>query len=717
MQYKFIRSPSMIRVLPLIGLALGSCHSHSEDYFDLELDQLINVPVEVASLFEESALDVASSTAVITKNNIRDHGYLTLGQSLESVPSVFTTTTWGGSEAISIRGYSTELSVRGTAYYLDDIPLGTYVYASTSYILPRAPLGLMNSVEMIRGPGSTLYGTDAFHGVVRFNLNEDNVNKSHAFAQLGNRDLKDIQLTNSHYISDWQFHSGLQYTEDGDHDLIFYYDDPFTGDQESGRRDHAFDNLGLFIKASNGQITGPTGKLSLSLFHNTFHSSEFQGVGSQFFKAYLSAFDLENANLTQQGDISGSDSHLSVFGMSHEVLLSNQLQLKNTAYHWTAQQEWVFDNRNYPSEMTTLSGTTLPCIPQEGQPGITELYCSHILYQGADESRSGYSVQLKNPAQTSQWVLGAGIDAIKVDDSTFKRINTNGETIQTIENAYQNKERVITHIMAQGKSSFSDESILMTYGVRWDNYSDVSDHASPRLGVIHKLSSNWTQKLLYGHAYRAPTAIEQFGSGPVLGGENLKAETIDTTEYVLVYHDEQLQIEGVVFYSDWQDAIALVRTGSGTEQIYRNIDRNYSRGLELSGKWKANSHLLIHGSMSYVDSENSTEDITYDAFPDWLTQLHIEYSIPSSRFSVGLGHRAMLDYELSDDSALSADNDTENYHRTDLYSHWNLSHDLKIGMNIQNIFDKDNALPSYYESQGGLPDYGLLGKVTLDYQF
>jgi iron complex outermembrane receptor protein len=696
----------------------------NDDLFDLDLGVLKDIPVEVASLFEESALDVASSTANIQRSDIQKYGYLTLGESLESVPSVFTSTTWGGSEVVSIRGYSTELSVRGVAHFLDDVPLGTYVYSSPSYILPRVPLGLLSAIEMIRGPGSTLYGTDAFHGVFSFKLNEEAINKTQAHIQLGSPELFQANLLTSRYVDDlWQLHMGVNYTQDGNHDLTFYYDDPVTGVGESGTRDQEFKSGSIYLKGKRGNITHKNGQISLMLFHNNFDSEGFQGVGSQFFQSYEDSLAVQNPNFSQQGDVSGSDSNLSIFSVSHEKLFNNDLQIKNHIYHWKSKQEWGFDNRFYPQSLD--HGTlpiTLNCIENENSfvqgQNIPSLYCSHRLYQGADETRSGYAVQIKQPQNdgNTNWVMGAGWDEIRVDDSVFQRINTDGEIILQSTNDYDNQSREISYLMAQAKSSFLNNTLFVTYGARWDHYSDSESHFSPRLGVVHKISNTLTQKLLYGHAYRAPTAIEQFGTGSaVIGDLDIKSETIDTTEYVLAYQSDQVRLEGVLFNSEWKNGIALVGAENNTSQ-YLNTTNNISRGIELTALAKAGPY-TISGSSSYVDSENKTEEISYSAFPDWIVQLGLDYSSAKYRINLGVKQRAMLNYDLSDQNSLQDSDVKQDFYRTDTYINWQINRSTQAGLSIQNVFNENNALPSYYGSQGGLPDYGLRISANLNHQF
>ncbi|WP_197485723.1 TonB-dependent receptor plug domain-containing protein, partial [Oleiphilus sp. HI0061] len=67
----------------------------------------MNLKVTVASVFEESELDAASSVSLLTENDWQKTGAKRLSDVLESVPSVASYPTWGGAEAIAIRGFTT----------------------------------------------------------------------------------------------------------------------------------------------------------------------------------------------------------------------------------------------------------------------------------------------------------------------------------------------------------------------------------------------------------------------------------------------------------------------------------------------------------------------------------------------------------------------------------------------------------------------------------
>ncbi len=545
---------SLIRVF-LITLCtiFGSINMGvADDLFELSLSDLENITVQVASLFEDDAMDVASSVAVIEHSHWHNRGSLTLGQTLEAVPAVFANSTWGGSEVLAIRGYATELSVRGISYSLDGIPLGTYVYANTGYAIPRMPLDLMQRIEMIRGPGSALYGSDAFHGVLSFNLARAPISQTQAEVSLGSNHLQQFSTTNSTVNQKWRMDSGLSYQQDGPYDYAYEYTNPDSGAIESSTRDQSIKNLSAFIKAEYGSRTDSSGKWTSIAFHNSLEARQFQGIGRQFFSPLENIIQLESLSLSTNTDSSDTDSQFSLISIRNDVLLDNAMELKNQIHFWQSEHLWTFDNRGYPDSLTTIGNITFACKTNEADTTNNRLYCPHLRTQSANEQRIGYQVQIKQQDKqwNTQWIIGAGYDQIKVLESRFERRDLNDDLMIGYDNTYEGDERQLSHALAQGRTGFNNDKWLLSYGVRWDNYSDADDHLSPRLGLVHRINEHWREKLLYGHAYRAPTALELKGSSSsVLGDQNLKAETIDSFEYVLMYQNTDFTFESVFFTS------------------------------------------------------------------------------------------------------------------------------------------------------------------------
>jgi iron complex outermembrane receptor protein len=131
-----------------------------EEIMDLEAE------VEVASMFLEDELVVGSTVSGITPDKWERLGARRMHEALNNEMSVMTYSTFGA-PAIAFREYTFNFSaVRGLAVTLDGVPLNTMSYGTALYGVPNFELGTLDKIEMIKGPGSAIYGSDAFHGVI-----------------------------------------------------------------------------------------------------------------------------------------------------------------------------------------------------------------------------------------------------------------------------------------------------------------------------------------------------------------------------------------------------------------------------------------------------------------------------------------------------------------------------------------------------------------------
>ena len=268
----------------------------------------------------------------------------------------------------------------------------------------------------------------------------------------------------------------------------------------------------------------------------------------------------------------------------------------------------------------------------------------------------------------------------------------------------------MNYALFQGKTSFHNQQLQLVYGARIDDYSDVESHTSPRLGAIYKVNDRYTTKLLYGHAFRAPTALEREGSVQgVESNSEIEPEEIDTLEWVNVFHDTDYESEVTLFQSKWKEGIVLVPTTPPLNQ-YQNTGKNESYGIEVSSRTQLDDW-LVQGSASYVRSENTDSDNEYLAFPNWIFNLQGSYRVPDQDMELTLKQRIMLDYSESDYLGSTRPEDSDDYFRTDFsvtkkIPHANSNLTQEFFLVVRNVFDQDNTIPSLYNAEGGLADYG-----------
>ncbi len=169
--------------------------------------------------------------------------------------------------------------------------------------------------------------------------------------------------------------------------------------------------------------------------------------------------------------------------------------------------------------------------------------------------------------------------------------------------------RWVDYVYAQDEWSFAKDWAL-TAGLRRDNYSDVGGTTNPRLALVWDASLDITAKLMVGRAFRAPAFNEIYGiTNPVaLGNPALRPEQVSTIETALSWQVRRdLQVNLSLFHYDMKD---IIRTVGGT---YFNTGSQYGDGGELEGVWDAGRNLRLTGSYSWQTSidESTHRDAGY----------------------------------------------------------------------------------------------------------
>jgi outer membrane receptor protein involved in Fe transport len=237
-------------------------------------DDVFEESVVTASKGAQSPLDAPSSTSIVTEQDIRLSGITKIPELLRRLAGVDIMEVTGAQTEVSLRGFNQRLSnkilvlVDGRSVYLDS--LGTTLWSALS-------IGVEDiaRIEVVRGPGSALYGADAFNGVVNiitklpgtggsgFNAGFGDHDQTHGSVWVSGRD-KDLG---------WRASAGYDYlprwsreVPDGRKDLVLG-----SSDQNMSSRTTRFDLRGTEQLGKNA-VLGLGGGLAQG-------DSEILGIG------------------------------------------------------------------------------------------------------------------------------------------------------------------------------------------------------------------------------------------------------------------------------------------------------------------------------------------------------------------------------------------------------------------------------------------------------
>jgi outer membrane receptor protein involved in Fe transport len=134
----------------------------------MDLDSLFNTTVTTASKFSEKLSDAAGVVSVVTQDELRRFGGTTLLEVLERVAGLNVSSTFlGDSSLIAVRGDQTRANAGHILILINGRPVREILEGGVSSdILESFPIDTLERIEVVKGPGSVLYGSDAFSGVI-----------------------------------------------------------------------------------------------------------------------------------------------------------------------------------------------------------------------------------------------------------------------------------------------------------------------------------------------------------------------------------------------------------------------------------------------------------------------------------------------------------------------------------------------------------------------
>src|SRR5580658_10704078 len=151
----------------VLGGVCSAQASKPQDLTDMSLEQLSQMTVYSASKHEQSVSDAPSSVTIITADEIQRYGYRTLADILESVRGFYITYDRYQSY-VGVRGFgrlgdwNSRVLLLIDGNRINDVVLGQALLG-TEFPLD---VDLIQRVEIVRGPSSSLYGAAAFFAVI-----------------------------------------------------------------------------------------------------------------------------------------------------------------------------------------------------------------------------------------------------------------------------------------------------------------------------------------------------------------------------------------------------------------------------------------------------------------------------------------------------------------------------------------------------------------------
>jgi iron complex outermembrane receptor protein len=135
------------------------------DLTEMSLEELMNIEITSVSKKAENKMTAAAAITVITAEDIRRGGFTVIPEALRTVPGLQIARVDANRWAISVRG-STGLFANKLLVLIDGRSVYTPVFGGTYWDQQDYPIEDVERIEVIRGPGGTIWGANAVNGVI-----------------------------------------------------------------------------------------------------------------------------------------------------------------------------------------------------------------------------------------------------------------------------------------------------------------------------------------------------------------------------------------------------------------------------------------------------------------------------------------------------------------------------------------------------------------------
>ncbi len=605
-------------------------------------------------------------------------GARNVGDVLNNMPSTIAPVGFGQSRVAAIRGYYGFESARGTAVRFDGVPMNKLRESGGLMAIDGFDLNTLSSVELIRGPGSSLHGNHAFHGVLSLESLTMTDNQAQVILEAGSFEDTAVAARGHYNFGQHSLTVAAAQRDTGDMEQAYSYvlDDPqqvFTGTRSNAR-----ESANALVKYK-GAIS-PNLNAHATLYYLDFDAEQLPGIGSS--PGFGSQQDKDWTEFEDE-------TLLFKLGLDYQFDASNHLGV--VAYQWRYDDHFLGDYRNVPA-----LGVMNASFRAEVHNGF-QIHQRHVISESSNVS-FGYEYQSQELEDYYSLFTPAGIDV------PSNRVDYDEQV---------GFKRELHSVVVDGKQALGADGLVLLYGLRIDDYSDkdLKTQASPRLGATYWVNAKSALHFTYSEAFRAPGLIEKFSGFLFVANPELQPEKITNIEAKWSLQQTHWFHRVTLFTNYWDDGIQIETDNQNPSGQYENAGENKAYGIEFEsqGRWQ---NYQLNVSSSFIRSKNTETEEHFSAYPHWniLAGLGYEKGSWGYYWNNHFMRRSAVSSGGSHDVG-------ENYFRSDIVVKWQLFNTLQLSIALKNIFDKDNSLPSYTGHPDGLQDEHRNGLATLQYQF
>jgi iron complex outermembrane receptor protein len=646
----------------------------SDELLDMSLEQLTNLQVTSVSKKSEKASQAAAAIYVITQEDIRRTGLQSIPELLRTVPGLQVARSGSSNWAVTSRGFNSEYANK-LLVLIDGRTIYNTTFSGVYWDVQNIPLEDIDRIEVIRGPGATLWGANAVNGVINIISKSSKDTQQKLISTAFGNDL--VNTTTVRYGG--KLDDTATYRVYGKYDL---YDDARSVTSRQDHNDDWYQGQGGFRtdwdKSDADKITlqGDIYKNSQNLERN-FPTTSAPFTTTTPFLTRLRA---------DQDDFVGGN----VLGRwSHKVADDSQFTLQ-AYFDYTSRKSKAFE---------------------------------------AEENKFTYDLDLQHNWTINDWneiTWGAG----------FRNIDTNFDNSPYLGFVPEDRNDNLLSAFVQDKISLIPEKLSLTVGSKFEQNDYTGFEYQPSARIAWLPTDNQTLWASVSRAVRTPnrgaedinlvTAIQRNAGGlpPALirFSPNKDTDSERLIAYEVGYRIQpraNVSIDTTAFYNVYDDLHAL-RRGTpalsidpffgpviSVPAVIRNDNNGQTYGAEFAVSWEPLDIWKLSASYTLFESDINVVDASL---------VTTEGNAPEQQFNIRsylqLPRDVQFDSALYYVDRLNAIN-VDNYLRLDLRLAWQPISGLELSVVGQNLLDNYHPefSPFIYQTSSEI-GRSVYGKVS-----
>ena len=569
---------SLLLLAPNSGQVLASDRAMDE-LFDMSLEELLQLKVASSTLYDESIQSVPSSVTVFKHDEIQRLGISRLTELMNYVPGFqsYQIDASNLTKSFSSRGHRVNAVIREVLILIDGHRLNSDWTGGTTFFNSYISMDNVEQVEFIRGPGSAIYGSNAFLGVISIKTKGANLVEISG----GSNDYHRASFQKN--ITEGDFEFSLLIKDDKDHGESLSLFNPatnsFTNSHDPSNNQEAY----LTSKKGNFEINARWAKREMEEYYNGgFISNEFN---ERFIESYF--IDLN---------------------YNHQA--SKNLALSSTVF---------FDHKTNELVLAQSPDTLFEATTKEEEMGVSVI----VKYDNLQNTRWLTGLEIRQPD-----ILKAVAKVSGSVDTSFPLSEENPRTIRGLFSQYQSKINDSTNYLLGARlddysnvgSHFSPRAALI-------HAADTNNSFKLLYGEAFRAPSR--------------LEIDLVNAPGVKGNPDLDPEISKTVELIWVYMNNERILTSTLFDMRLENTIVETTEGTSKKFINGSDSSIAGLELELQQAYTEHWHLRlaathIFDKFSQINSESSnllSVSINYSR-SSWSANISANYQ--SEKFTENL---------------------------------------------------------------------------------